>query len=66
VYNELGYVLEKVAPMYIELKTKDTKLKLRIKLKFTYGPVGEYYADLIVERTMILEPQQLGIYCKRF
>ena len=60
VYNELGYgFLEKAYQnaMYLELKRKgfDVEAQKQIKVYFKEVIVGEYYADLIVSQTVILE-----------
>lgn len=60
VYNELGYgFLEKVYQnsMYIELKNKGLEVEAQKKINVYYKgqAVGEYYADLIVENSIILE-----------
>lgn len=60
VYNELGFgFLEKVYQnsLYIELKSKGLKVEpqKQIKVYFKGYQVGEYYPDLIVNDTVILE-----------
>ncbi|WP_020601542.1 GxxExxY protein [Spirosoma spitsbergense] len=60
VYNELGYgFLEKVYQnaMYLELKRIGfaVEAQKQIKVHFRGIVVGEYYADLIVDQTVILE-----------
>lgn len=60
VYNELGYgFLEKVYQnsLYLELKNKGYKVEAqkRINVYYKGTEVGEYFADLIVENTVILE-----------
>ena len=60
VYNELGYgFLEKVYQnsMYLELKQRgfDVEAQKQIKVFYKGFFVGEYYADLIVNNSVILE-----------
>jgi GxxExxY protein len=60
VYNELGYgFLEKVYQnsLYLELKNKGYKVEAQKKIIVYYKgtEVGEYFADLIIENTVILE-----------
>jgi len=60
VYNELGYgFLEKVYQnaMYFELKSLGYKVEAQrqIKVYFKNQLVGEYYSDLLVEDTVIVE-----------
>lgn len=60
VYNELGYgFLEKVYQnsLYIELKSRgfNVEPQKQIKVHFKGSEVGEYYPDLIVNDTVILE-----------
>ena len=60
VYNELGYgFLEKVYQnaLLIELKNKDLEVTPNKKIKVYYKGenVGDYYADIIVNDTVILE-----------
>ncbi|WP_394774300.1 GxxExxY protein [Flavobacterium sp.] len=60
VYNELGYgFLEKVYlnSLYLELKSKGLNVEAQRKIEVYYKgiEVGEYYADLIVENSVILE-----------
>ncbi|MEQ3661854.1 MAG: GxxExxY protein [Flavobacterium sp.] len=60
VYNELGYgFLEKVYhnALLIELKNKGLEVTSNEKIKVYYKGenVGEYYADIIVNNTVILE-----------
>ena len=60
VYNELGYgFLEKVYQnaMYLELKRTgfSVEAQKQIKVYFRDVVVGEYYADLIIDQTIILE-----------
>ncbi len=60
VYNELGYgFLEKVYQnaMYLELKSRGFYVEAQKQIKVFYKniEVGEYYADLIVDDTIILE-----------
>jgi GxxExxY protein len=60
VYNELGYgFLEKVYQnsLYLELKNKgySVEAQKRINVYYKGTEVGEYYADLIIEDTIILE-----------
>ncbi len=60
VYNELGYgFLEKVYQnsLYIELKSRGFQVEAqkRIKVHFKGFEVGDYYPDMIVNNTVILE-----------
>lgn len=60
VYNELGYgFLEKVYQnaLLIELKNKGLEVSPNKKIKVYYkgDNVGDYYADIIVNDTVILE-----------
>ncbi|MBS7232042.1 GxxExxY protein [Flavobacterium psychroterrae] len=60
VYNELGYgFLERVYlnSLYLELKSKGLNVEAQRKIEVYYKgiEVGEYYADLIVENSVILE-----------
>lgn len=60
VYNTLGYgFLEKVYQnaMYLELLEQgfEVQTKHPIKVHYKTRQVGEYYADLLVNRTVILE-----------
>ncbi len=60
VYNQLGYgFLEKVYQnaMYFELKSQGYKVEAQkqIKVYFKNQLVGEFYTDLLVEDSVILE-----------
>lgn len=60
VYNELGYgFLEKVYQnsLYLELRARGFQVEAQkqIKVYFKGIEVGEYYADLVVNDTIILE-----------
>ncbi len=71
VYNELGYgFLEKVYQnsLYLELKNKGYKVEAqKIILVYYKGTeVGEYYADLMVEDTIILELKAADYIVKDF
>jgi GxxExxY protein len=60
VYNQLGYgFLEKVYQnaMYFELKSLGYKVEAQkqIKVYFKKQLVGEYYADLLIDDTIIVE-----------
>lgn len=60
VYNQLGYgFLEKVYQnaMYFELRAQGYKVEAQkqIKVYFKNQLVGEFYADLLVEETIIVE-----------
>lgn len=60
VYNELGYgFLERVYQnaMYYELKNQGYEVHAQKKINVYYKDiiVGDYYADLIVNETVILE-----------
>jgi GxxExxY protein len=71
VYNELGYgFLEKVYQnsLYLELKNKGYKVEAQKKILVYYKgiEVGEYYADLLVEDTIILELKAADCIVKEF
>lgn len=71
VYNELGYgFLEKVYQnsLYLELKNKGYKVEAQKKILVYYKgiEVGEYYADLLVEDTVILELKAAECIVKDF
>ena len=71
VYNELGYgFLEKVYQnsLYIELKNRGLKVEAQKQIKVYYKniAVGEYYADLIVNDTIILELKATDVIVKEF
>lgn len=60
VYNELGYVfLEKVyeRALLFELRSRGLMCESQIPIKVYYKgfEMGDYYADLIVENTVIIE-----------
>lgn len=60
VYNNLGYgFLEKVYQnaMYLELKNQGYNVEPQKQIKVYYKEmvVGEYYADLLIDNTIILE-----------
>ncbi|RKS01283.1 GxxExxY protein [Flavobacterium sp. 102] len=60
VYNNLGYgFLEKVYQnaMYLELKSQGYNVEPQKQIKVYYKGmvVGEYYADLLIDDTIILE-----------
>ena len=60
VYNNLGYgFLEKVYQnaMYLELKSQGYNVEPQKQIKVYYKEmvVGEYYADLLIDNTIILE-----------
>lgn len=60
VYNELGYgFLEKVyeRALLFELRSKGLMCESQIPIKIYYKgfEMGDYYADLIVENTVIIE-----------
>lgn len=60
VYNQLGYgFLEKVYQnaMYLELKAQGYKVEAQKQIKVLYKNqvVGEYYADLFVDDSILLE-----------
>jgi len=60
VYNELGYgFLEKVYQnaMYFELKSQGYKVEAQKQIKVYYKSqlVGDYFADLLIEDSIILE-----------
>lgn len=60
VYNNLGYgFLEKVYQnaMYFELKSQGYEVEAQKQIKVYYKNrlVGEYYADLIIEDSVIVE-----------
>ena len=71
VYNELGYgFLEKVYQnsLYLELKNKGYKVEAQKKISVYYKgiEVGEYYADLIVNNTIIIELKAADCIVKDF
>lgn len=71
VYNELGYgFLEKIYQnsLYLELKNKgyNVEAQKRINVYYKGTEVGEYYADLIVENTIILELKSADCIVKDF
>jgi GxxExxY protein len=71
VYNELGYgFLEKVYQnsLYLELKNKgyNVEAQKRIIVYYKGIEVGEYFADLIVENTVILELKAADCIVKDF
>ena len=60
VYNELGYgFLERVYQnaLYYELKSNNFHVEVQKKIKVNYKEieVGDYFADIIVNKTLILE-----------
>jgi GxxExxY protein len=60
VYNELGYgFLEKVYQnaLYFELKSQGYKVEAQKQIKVYYKSqlVGDYFADLLIEDSIILE-----------
>ncbi|WKL45538.1 GxxExxY protein [Flavobacterium sp. ZE23DGlu08] len=60
VYNELGYgFLEKVYQnaMYFELKSQGYKVETQKQIKVYYKSqlVGDYFADLLIDDSIILE-----------
>ncbi len=60
VYNSLGYgFLEKVYEnaLSIELREQDIKVEQQASIKVNYGDkvVGEYFADLIIQNSIIVE-----------
>ena len=65
VYNELGYgFLEKVYQnaMYLELKSQGYKVEAQKQIKVYYKSqlVGDYFADLLIEDSIILELKACG------
>lgn len=71
VYNELGYgFLEKVYQnsLFLELKNKGLKVEAQKRIAVFYKgiEVGEYFADLIVEDTIILELKAADYIVKDF
>ncbi len=71
VYNELGFgFLEKVYQnsLYLELKARGLKVEAQKQIKVYYKnvAVGEYYADLIVNDTVILELKATEVIVKEF
>lgn len=65
VYNEFGYgFLEKVYQnaMYLELKSQGYKVEAQKQIKVYYKSqlVGDYFADLLVEDSIILELKACG------
>ena len=71
VYNELGYgFLEKVYQnsMYIELKSRGFQVESQKRISVFYKgkEVGEYYADLVVNRQVIIELKAAASIIKEF
>jgi GxxExxY protein len=71
VYNELGYgFLEKVYQnaMYIELKARGFNVEAQKQIKVYYKgqEVGLYYADLVVNDTIILELKAAEVIIEEF
>ncbi len=71
VYNELGYgFLEKVYQnaMFLELKNRRFYVEAQKQIKVFYKShnVGEYYADLIVNDSVILELKAAECLVKDF
>lgn len=71
VYNELGYgFLEKVYQnaLLIELKSMGLKVSSNEKIKVYYKGenVGDYYADIIVNNTIIVELKAAEYIVKAF
>jgi GxxExxY protein len=69
VYNELGFgFLEKVYQnaLYLELKSRgfDCKAQHKINVYYIGKKVGEYYADILVDDTVILELKAAESLCK--
>ena len=71
VYNELGYGFpEKVYQnsLYLELRTRGFNVEARKQIRVYYKDheVGEYYADLVVENSVILELKAAESIVKEF
>jgi GxxExxY protein len=71
VYNELGYgFLEKVYQnsMYLELKARGFNVEAQKQIKVYYKgqEVGLYYADLVVNDTVILELKAAEVIIEEF
>jgi len=71
VYNELGYgFLEKVYQnsLYLELRARGFQVEAQkqIKVHFKGIEVGEYYADLVVNDTIILELKAAEVIVEEF
>jgi len=69
VYNELGYgFLEKIyeKAMYVELKKLGLKCTTQFPIKVYYNEicVGKYYADLLVDKKVILELKATERLCR--
>ncbi len=69
VYNNLGYgFLEKVYEnaMFIELKSLElfVEKQKQIKVYYENQQVGEYYADLIVSKSVIVELKAAESLCE--
>jgi GxxExxY protein len=69
VYNKLGYgFLEKVYEnaMMIELRKMDLQVQNQAPIKVLYEQqlVGEYYADIIVEESVIIELKAAASLCE--
>ena len=71
VYNELGYgFLEKVYQnsLYLELRKKGFFVEAQKKIKVYYKGVnvGNYYADLVVDKLIILELKAAEVIIDKF
>lgn len=71
VYNELGYgFLEKVYQnaLFIELKNRGLRVEAEKQIKVFYknNAVGVYFADLLVNDTVILELKATEVIIKEF
>ena len=69
VYNTLGYgFLEKVYEnaLFVELESRGLKIKKQepIKVYYEEKEVGVYFADLIVEETIIVELKATQYLCE--
>jgi GxxExxY protein len=69
VYNALGYgFLEKVYENALIISLRKLGLRVEqqvpIKVYFEGEPVGEYYADILVEGTVILEIKAASALCE--
>lgn len=69
VYNSLGYgFLEKVYEnaMMIELQKLGLHVQKQVPIKVLYENqlVGEYYADIMVEKSVIIELKAAGNLCE--
>ena len=70
VYNKLGYgFLEKVyeRALFIELNKIGIKVECQKSIKIHYDNqiIGDYYADIMVDNTVIIELKAVEILCEQ-